>query len=283
MCKTILAPLDGSKRTEAILPHLEQLVGRYKAKWQCGGRVIMGNLILTVLLVLFSIKGVASAAEDDVFVIEAEGSYRTEAGSSVDLAKKVALFTAKRKAVDLAGRYLSRKSLIEAYELNRDEIYSLTAREIETEILEEKRQTVGKVLTFRVRIRARVQPSDFVKAEMEDTRQDKEEDKESFSEEMEQRVAAEIDPAKDISAAYRLLREKKWRIALIYMNHLERKYPDWAEIQMAKALVYYIFHEPALLNAFFIKACRLGNNTGCDDLKNIKKVHEHDFGLSIID
>jgi hypothetical protein len=31
------------------------------------------------------------------------------------------------------------------------------------------------------------------------------------------------------------------------------------------------------------KACRLGNNTGCDDLKNIKEVHEHDFGLSITD
>jgi len=283
MYKTILAPLDGSKRAEAILPRLEQLVGRYKAKWQCGGRVIMGNLIMAVLLVLFSINGVASAAEDDVFVIEAEGSYRTEAGSSVDLAKKVALFTAKKKAVDLAGRYLSRKSLIKVYELNRDEVYSLTAREIETEILEEKRQTVGKVLTFRVRIRARVQPSDFVKAEMEDTRREKEEDKESFSEEMEQRVPAEIDPGKDISAAYRLLREKKWRIALIYMNHLERKYPDWAEIQMAKALVYYIFHEPALMKKALSKACRLGNDAACDDLKNIKKVQEHDFGLSIID
>jgi len=29
------------------------------------------------------------------------------------------------------------------------------------------------------------------------------------------------------------------------------------------------------------EACRLGNNTACDDLKNIKKVHEHDFGLLI--
>jgi len=36
----------------------------------------MRNLIMAALLVLFSINGVASAAEDDVFVIEAEGSYR---------------------------------------------------------------------------------------------------------------------------------------------------------------------------------------------------------------
>jgi hypothetical protein len=131
----------------------------------------MHKFILVSLLVIFSINGVASAAEDDVFEIEAEGSYRMEASSSIDLAKKMALYTAKRKAVDLAGRYLSRKSLIKVYELNRDEIYSLAARKIEAEILEEKRPRAGKTSTYRVRIRARVQASDFVKAEMEDTKQ----------------------------------------------------------------------------------------------------------------
>jgi hypothetical protein len=240
----------------------------------------MRNLIMASLLVLFSINIGASAAADDIFEIEAEGSYRMEAGASLDLAKKMALFTAKRQAVDLAGRYLSRKSLIKVYELNRDEIYSLAAREIEAEIVEEKRQTVGKISIYRVRIRARVQPSDFVKAEMEDTKQEKKEAKESFGEEMEQPVSAEIDPGKDISKVYRLLREKKWRIAMIYMDHLEKKYPNWAEIQMAKALVYYIFHEPAFMEKALSEACRLDNNTACDDLKNIKKVHEHDFGIS---
>jgi len=122
----------------------------------------MRNLIMAALLVLFSINGVALAAEDDIFEIEAEGSYRIEAGASFYLAKNMALFIAKRMAVDLAGRYLSRKSLIKVYELNRDEIYSLAAREIEAEILEEKRQRVGEISTYRVRIRARIQASDFV-------------------------------------------------------------------------------------------------------------------------
>ena len=71
----------------------------------------MRNFVMAALLVLFSNNGVASAAEDDTFEIEAEGSYRMEAGSSIDLAKKMALYTAKRKAVDLAGRYLLRQSL----------------------------------------------------------------------------------------------------------------------------------------------------------------------------
>jgi hypothetical protein len=240
----------------------------------------MLRIILGALLLFFSVNGVASAAEDGVFEVEAEGRYQMVVDVSIELAKKMALFSAKRQAVDLAGRYLSRKSLIEVYELNRDEIYSLAAREIETEILEEKRQTVGKTSTYRVRIRARVQASDFVKAEMEDTKQEKSEANELFSEEMEQPVSAEIDPGKDISKAYRLLRERKWRIAMIYMNHLEKKYPNWAEIHMAKALVYYIFHEPVFMKKSLNEACRLGNNTACDDLKNIKKVHEYDFGIS---
>jgi hypothetical protein len=243
----------------------------------------MLKIILCVLLLLFSINGAVSAAGDDIFEIEVEGSYRMEAGASIDLAKKLALFAAKRKAVDLAGRYLSRKSLIKVYELNRDEIYSLAAREIEAEILEEKRSTVGKVSTYRVRIRARVQASDFIKAEMADTKQEKKEAKESFREEMEQHVSAEIDPGREIAKAYRLLREKKWRIAIIYLNHLERKYPNWDSIYVAKAITFYILHEPVFMKKALNEACRLGNQMACDDVKNIKKVHEHDFGLSIID
>ena len=56
----------------------------------------MRNLILVALLVLFSINGVTSAAEDDVFEVEAEGSYRIESGAPIQLAQKLALFIAKR-------------------------------------------------------------------------------------------------------------------------------------------------------------------------------------------
>ena len=50
----------------------------------------MRNFIMAALLVLFSINGIApAAAEDDMFEIEAEGSYRMEANFPVDLAKKV--------------------------------------------------------------------------------------------------------------------------------------------------------------------------------------------------
>ena len=243
----------------------------------------MRNFIIVALLFLFSINGVALSAENDIFEIETEGSYQMEADSSVDIAKKMALFTAKRKAVDVAGRYLSRKSLIKTYELNRDEIYSLAAREIQADILEEKRVTVGKISKYRLRIRANIQYSDFYKAEMEDSKQEKKGSKESYQEEMEQPISAKIDPGIDIAKAYRLLREKKWRIAMIYLDHLEKKYPNWDSIYMVKAITHYILNEPVFMEKALIEGCRLGNNTACGDLKNIKKLHEYDFGLSVID
>jgi len=64
----------------------------------------MRNFIVAALLVWFPINGFASTAENDIFEINAEGIYPMEAGSSVDLAKKVAFFIAKRKAVDLTQK-----------------------------------------------------------------------------------------------------------------------------------------------------------------------------------
>ena len=238
----------------------------------------MRIVIIATMLFLISVDGDALATnEAGTIEIEAEGGYRMGTDASV------ALFNEKRHAVDLAGRYLSHKSLIKTYEMNKEEIYSLVARDIQTEILEEKTETVRKTSTYRLRIRAKIKPSDFVKAEIEDSKQEKKESKESYQEEMEQPISADIDPGKDIAKAYRLLRDKKWRIAIIYLNNLEKKYPNWDRIYMAKAITYYILHEPVFMKKALNKACRLDNQIACDDLKNLKRVNEHDFGLSIID
>ncbi|MGD9235871.1 MAG: hypothetical protein PVF09_04300 [Desulfobacterales bacterium] len=245
---------------------------------------IMRTVIIATLLLLIPVDGVVPAAKEvHTIEVDAEGSYRMGADASFDLAKKVAFFTAKRHAVNLAGRYFSHKSLIKPYELNKEEIYSLVARDIQADVLEEKSETIEKTPTYRLRIRAKIMASDFVKAEIADARQEKKESEESYREEMEQPVSAEIDPGKDIAKAYRLLREKKWRIAMIYLNHLEKKYPNWDRIYMAKAIAHYILNEPVFMKKALNAACRLGNGTACDDLKNLKKVHEYDFGLSIDD
>ena len=108
---------------------------------------------------------------------------------------------------------------------------------------------------------------------MEDRKQEKEELEASYQEEMEQPVSEAIDPGRDIAKAYRLLREKKWRIAMIYLDHLEKKYPNWDSIYMAKAMTHYILNETVFMKKALGAACRLGNNTACSDLQNIKKLH----------
>jgi hypothetical protein len=243
----------------------------------------MRNLIIVAFFVLYIFNGIATARANDIFEVETEGDYQMGLGTSVELAKKMALFNGQRKAVEVAGRYLSRKSLIEQYESNRDEIYSLTAREIHANIIEEKIETVGKTSTYRLRIRSTVQATDFIKAEIEAAKIEKKEAQESYRDEMGQHISAEIDPGIDIAKAYRLLRERKWRIAIIYLDHLEGKYPTWGRIYMAKAMTYYLYHETEFMIKALNKACRLGNYTACDDLKNIKKLNTHDFGLSVID
>ena len=243
----------------------------------------MRNIIIVVLFFLLSIHEVALAAEKELFEIETEGWCQIEKGSSVDVAKKVAFFAAKRKAVGLAGRYFSRKSLIRTYDLNRDEIFSLAANKIQAEILEENLKKHGITETYWLRIRAKIQPSDFVKAEMDDIKQVQKEQKESYQEEMEQPVSDIIDPGRDIARAYRLLREKKWRIAMICLDNLEKKYPNWDRVYMAKAITHYILNEPVFMEKALSKGCQFGNKTACDDLKNIKKLHEHSFGISVIE
>ena len=245
--------------------------------------IAMRNLIMVGIVAVYMFSGVTFATENDIFEVETAGGYQMVPGTSVELAKKVALFNAQRKAVEIAGRYLSRKSLIVPYESNRDEIYSLTAREIKTEILKEKIDAVGNTSTYRLRIRATVQATDFIKAEIENAKIEKEETQESYRDEMEQHISAKIDPGRDIAKAYRLLREKKWRIAMIYLDHLELKYQNWDSIYMAKAITHYLLHETEFMKKALSEACQKGNSMGCDDLKNIKKLGAHDFGLSVID
>ena len=241
----------------------------------------MNRFIVAALLVSLSIAGVTPAAQEDIIEIETEGSYQMAPDDSMELAKKMAFFIAKRKAVESSCKYLARENLIDVNNLNRDEVCSLAARQIQAEILEEKQQTAGGVPAYRIRIRARIKASDFVKAKIQDAVEDQKESQSPFRKEMQQPVSAAIDPGKDIAKAYRLLREKKWRIAIIYLDHLEKKYPNWDSIYMTKAITHYILHEPQLMKNALTRACTLGNQVACNDLKNLKNVRKLDFGLSI--
>jgi hypothetical protein len=217
------------------------------------GKQLMLKFIIAVLLVFFNI-GFAQGVEEDGVVLETEGTYLQGVGDSKQLAKLLALFEAKRQAVDLAGRYLAKNSLIEVYELKKDEIYK-----------------------YMTRIRARVSDYEFIKAEMLNRKLERQDLKTPYREEMEPTMPTVIDPGKDIAKAYRLLRRREWRRAMIYLDRLETKYPHWHEIHMAKAIGHYVMQEPLPMKKALQKACGLGNERACADLKIIKRVHGMDI------
>ncbi|MFC1580348.1 hypothetical protein ACFL4N_05485 [Thermodesulfobacteriota bacterium] len=229
-----------------------------------------------IFLVLFNVCAV-QGAEKDLVVLETEGTYVKGAGDSKSLAKALALFDAKRQAVQSAGRYLSKKGLIKAYEMNKDEIYNLVADGIEVNELDEKWVYLENGVRCAVRIRARVKDSDFVRAEILNRKLELEDQQETFREEMEPTIPKAIEPGMEIAKAYQLLRRKKWRRAIIYLDRLEIKYPHWGEVSMAKAIGYYVLHEPVSMRKALVKACKQGKQRACKDLETIKRVHNVDI------
>ena len=240
-------------------------------------REFVRGFIVSILLLGFTTVTFAQELADNVIEVEAKGSYLMGDGNSKQLARKLALFEAKRAALETAGKYLTHKSLIPFYEMKKDEIYSLAARETQAKIIEERWEQIGKAFKCRIRIRAKVQVSDFIKAGIQNQKLEKEDEKESLLEEMDPVISKEIDPGRDIAKAYRFLRKKEWRMAVIYLDRLEKKYPNWGNIYMAKAIAFYALNEPSEMKKALKMACGLGNHQACDDLKHLKKVHNLDL------
>ena len=237
----------------------------------------MFKYYLFILLLVFQNASFAETIEDDSVEVKAEASYLMRGNDSKELARALVLFEAKRKAVDIGAKYLATKGLIEIFEERKKEIYALVAGEVETEIVEEKWLSIGQTFQCFIRIISRVKDSDFIRGEARDKALEEEEFKETFKEEMDPTIAEEMDPSKEIAKAYRLIRERKWRMAIIYLDRLEVKYPNWGEIYMVKAIGYYALHKPRRMKRSLEKACDLENQEACEDLKRLKKVHSLDL------
>jgi hypothetical protein len=239
----------------------------------------MSKTFVIALVLVLSQASVAWNQEQDVVEVETEGKYLMGESDTREKAKALALFEAKSKAVDVAARYLAAKGLIETYERNKREIYALATDEIETTLVKEEWEPDGRTFMCVLIIRAKVRDSDLVKAEMESRKLERADVTSSFREELEPEIPRGSDPARDISKAYRLLRRKEWRMAVIYLDRLEGKYPNWGVLQMAKAMAFYAMHQPGQMKSALEKACHLGSPEACDDLKVLKKVHSIALGL----
>jgi len=253
------------------------LLKSYWLKSHIHKEIVMLKSFILVLFLVFSHVSFAQTLEDESVEVESEASYLMQGDDSRALAKAIAQFEAKKRAVDVGAKYLSARGLIEVFDQRKKEIYALVTKEIQFEVLQEKWMPEGETFECSIRIIGRVKASDFIRGEAQDKALGNEELKESFKEEMEPTIAGEIDPAKDIARAYRLIREKQWRMAILYLDRLEMKYQNWGEIYMTKAIGYYALKEPRQMKRSIEKACSLRNEEACNDLKILKKVHRIDL------
>jgi hypothetical protein len=240
-------------------------------------RTIICTVVVVSLLLISGPHRLAQGAEANSLELVSEGKFQARTGTSKTLARQIALFEAKKKAVESAGRYLAGKHLVFSYEQKKEEIYSLVATKIHSNVIAENVESSGNTFVFHIRIRATIHSSDYIEADILDKQMEIKEANESLKEELEPEITAKIEPGVDISAAYRLLRKEKLRPAMIYLNRLEKKYPNWSAIYMAKAMGFYLLHDPSNMKKELKRACAAGNARACDDLKSLKRVRQFDL------
>lgn len=204
--------------------------------------------------------------QNGVFAIVTDSTYRMGAGDSEEMARALAIFEAKMKAVTLAAKYLVHKGELAHYEKRQNEIFHLVPRQIAPVVLEEKFDTASQ--SHYIKIRSEISSLDFIRAEIEDAELQEKEERFSFDREMEQTVAGEIEPGKELSRAYRYIRKGEWRMAIIFLDHLEKKYANWGEVLLAKAIALYGTGDKTGMLEALADACRLGTQEACNELSS---------------
>lgn len=221
-------------------------------------------VLLVLPLIISTGLGVAGhASESNTISIVADYTYRCGEQDSVETSRALALFGAKLKAVHLAAKYFTHKGLLDHYQNMQNEIYCLAADEIQTTVVEERSDEGDN--SYYVKISSDVTSVDFIRAHIKDLEAEQEEARFSYGREMEQPVMKGIEPARELSRAYRYNRQRQWRIAIIYLDHLEKKYPSWGDLYQAKAIAYYGMNDTENMAKALRKACKLGSEEACHE------------------
>ncbi len=223
-----------------------------------------------ISLLLFVLLWTALCAAEDrasnTIEVTTEFTQKSAASESKDKARALALFGAKIKAVNLAAKYLTHKGLLEHYGNKQGEVFCLVANEIKASIDDEKFNR--NTNSYYIRIKSKVTIADFIRAQNRDAVLGENESNFSFTREMEQPASKDIDPGVELSRAYRTIRQKHWRISVIYLHHLEKKYPLWGEVFLAKAIVFYGMDDTEKMIAALKAACSLNNQEACHELQS---------------
>ena len=216
------------------------------------------------VLILVPNPGLALAGEgtgDRPMAIVTGCSYTAGLNETSETSLALALYCAKQKAVGLSADRLTNAGLLRVDADRQMEVFCLVADAMQPELLE--KSVDEKSRTYRVKIKSVLSLTDFAKAEIRNDSLEKEEANFSLKEELEPVVDPAIAPALELSRAYRYIRNRHWRMAIIYMDHLEEKYPRWGALYMAKATAYLGLHERQRAILALTSACDLGVEDAC--------------------
>lgn len=197
---------------------------------------------------------------------EADGafSYRAGKSDSLTVARAIALYEAKYKSViTLVGR-LSEAKLIKPPGAERREMMCLLAEALTYRLTEESFDPKKRI--YSVTLTGTLSLDDLVRVENMNEALARQESHFTLREEMEPALLPEIAIGRELSRAYRYIRKNRWRMAVIYLDHLERKYPHWGGIFFAKAMAFRGMHETERALTYLAKACHAGTQEACDKL-----------------
>ena len=224
-------------------------------------------LLLTgclVVLMLVPPPGLALAGEAAgalPMTMVTVGSYTAGLNETSETAQALALYRAKQKAVAMSADRLTHAGLLMVDADRQMETFCLVADAMQPELL--GKSVDAKSRTYTVKIKSSLSLTDFAKAIIRNETLEKEEANFSLKEELEPAVDPAIAPALELSRAYRYIRNRHWRMAVIYMDHLQEKYPRWGELYLAKASAYLGLHERQRAILALTSACDLGVRDAC--------------------
>jgi len=210
----------------------------------------------------------AARADDAVSLnVESEASYKLGPGDSKLLARKLAVFRAKRKAANQAADRFAKQRFIQFVDRDKNELVALVADQLDAELLQDQCKTIDHVTTCYVRAHTVVRLSDFIDAQLAGLRMEIHEDQESYHDKMKPPAPVPLKPGQALAKAYGLIHKEEWRMAIIYLDQLTHLYPNWGEAYEVKAVALRFENQLGAMQEAWRKACALGRQTACAELK----------------
>jgi hypothetical protein len=237
----------------------EGLIGQLKMKLKTATILFFLAMVLVYSHPEVS-DAVASSSLEGMQTVTAF-SYHAGPGDSRQIAHALALYGAKYQSVLLSADQLAGRGLLKDYGDRQMEIFCLVVDKMQYSMLDDSFSEKDRIAV--TKIKSGVSLNDFVRAEIQNAEYEKEEANFSLQEEMEPVVSPIIAPAQELSRAYRYIRRHHWRMAIIYLDHLEKKYPHWGALFLAKALAYLGMHESERAISALSSACYLGDQGAC--------------------